>query len=55
MSEANKKVYGCETCGWRMIAEQKPNSWKGRLWRWHTKICPGWKAYQRAVKEGKAQ
>jgi hypothetical protein len=21
-----------------------------RLWRWHTKWCPGWKAYQKALK-----
>jgi len=22
-----------------------------RLWRWHTKWCPGWKAYQRELGE----
>jgi hypothetical protein len=24
-----------------------PTSLLGRIWRWHTRWCPGWKAYQR--------
>jgi hypothetical protein len=36
----------CDHCKIRAKAEQKPNSFIGRLWRWHTKWCPGWKAYQ---------
>jgi hypothetical protein len=36
----------CENCGIRRRAERKPNSILARLWRWHTKWCPGWKAYQ---------
>ena len=39
--------FPCEDCGLRKRAEAKPKSLVGRLWRWHTKICPGWKAYQR--------
>ncbi len=39
----------CATCGLRARAEQNPKSFMARLWRWHTKICPGWKAYQRAL------
>ena len=42
-----KKEFPCETCGMRMRAEKNPNGFMARLWRWHTKICPGWKAYQR--------
>jgi hypothetical protein len=44
-----KKKYGCEDCAIRKDAEAHPNTWKARLWRWHTKICPGWKAYQRSL------
>jgi len=36
----------CENCGLRRRAEQKPDSILARIWRWHTKWCPGWKAYQ---------
>jgi len=25
---------------------RKPGSLISKLWRWHTKWCPGWKAYQ---------
>jgi hypothetical protein len=35
----------CHTCGMRARAEKKPGSLLARLWRWHTKWCPGWKAY----------
>lgn len=41
----------CENCGWRRKAEQYPRSFMGRLWYWHTKICPGWKAYQASLKQ----
>jgi hypothetical protein len=39
----------CEHCKIRAKAEQKPNSLIGRLWRWHIKWCPGWKAYQKEL------
>ena len=37
---------GCESCKWHSYAERKPESLISKLWRWHTKWCPGWKAYQ---------
>lgn len=37
---------GCEDCAWRRRAEEKPNGFLARLWRWHTRWCPGWKKYQ---------
>lgn len=37
----------CEACALRRHAEAKPDSLIARLWRWHTRWCPGWKAYQR--------
>jgi outer membrane protein OmpA-like peptidoglycan-associated protein len=48
----NKKPqeYGCENCRLRRHAERKPGSLLARLWKWHTGWCPGWKAYQQALK-----
>ncbi len=48
MTEAKK--YPCETCPFRRKAEEKPGSLLGILWRLHTKICPGWRAYQRSLR-----
>ena len=36
----------CEVCKLRGYAEKKPNSLISKIWKWHTKWCPGWKAYQ---------
>jgi len=41
----------CENCALRKKAEAKPKSLMGRLWFWHTKWCPGWKAYQKYLAE----
>ncbi|MBN1203130.1 MAG: hypothetical protein JXJ20_14870 [Anaerolineae bacterium] len=46
-----QKTHPCEDCAWRKQAEANPNTWKARLWRWHTKICPGWRSYQRFLKQ----
>lgn len=35
----------CPQCGLRAHAHKNPKSLKARLWRWHTKWCPGWKKY----------
>ncbi len=48
---AEQKPFPCETCGLRRRAEEKPNSFLARLWRWHTGWCPGWKKYQRHLAE----
>ncbi|MGD8451189.1 MAG: hypothetical protein PVJ57_05170 [Phycisphaerae bacterium] len=45
------KPNGCESCRFRRYAEQRPTSWLARLWRWHTRWCPGWKAYQKTLAE----
>jgi len=45
----------CATCGFRLRAEKNPKSLVSRLWRWHTKWCPGWKAYQKELAEQPAQ
>ena len=41
----------CADCALRKKAEAKPNTLMARLWRWHTRWCPGWKAYQREFNE----
>ena len=50
MTESN-----CENCPVRQKAESKPNSLLARLWRWHTKWCPGWKAYQESLAKSQEQ
>ena len=42
------KKHKCESCAIRLYAERTPASWVARLWRWHTRWCPGWKAYQKS-------
>jgi hypothetical protein len=37
----------CESCALRKKAEERPRSFMAWLWRVHTRICPGWKTYQR--------
>jgi hypothetical protein len=49
------KQYACEKCRIKAWAERKPNSIIARLWHWHTKWCPGWKAYQKALAEREQQ
>jgi len=43
----------CEVCKLHSYAIKKPGSLIGRLWQWHTRWCPGWKAYQRSLAEEK--
>jgi len=47
MTEETK--HNCADCAWRKKAEEKPGSFLGILWKLHTRICPGWKAYQRSL------
>lgn len=41
----------CETCDLRRKAEARPRSLVGILWKVHTWVCPGWKAYRRSLSE----
>jgi len=45
-----EKVHRCENCAWRKKAEANPKTFLAWLWRVHTRICPGWKAYQKSIK-----
>jgi hypothetical protein len=35
----------CNQCKWKKKYESAPTSWIGRIWKWHTRYCPGWKEY----------
>lgn len=35
----------CEKCNFRKKYDHNPRSLIGRIWKWHTGWCPGWKAY----------
>ena len=39
----------CVDCAWRKRSEANPKSFMARIWRWHTKVCPSWKAYQKEL------
>jgi hypothetical protein len=39
----------CETCPMRKRYDRNPGSLLGRLWKWHTRWCPGWKKYTQAM------
>lgn len=41
----------CETCPMRSKYDENPKSLLGRLWRWHTRWCPGWKKYLETLSE----
>lgn len=46
-----KEIPNCANCALRKRAEENPKSLISRLWTWHTKWCPGWKAYQEYLAE----
>ena len=52
MAEKSQET-NCGDCPLRKKAEARPKSILGRLWRWHTGWCPGWKAYQQQLEESK--
>jgi len=39
----------CASCRLRARYDRNPRSLLGRLWRWHTRWCPGWRAYLRSL------
>jgi hypothetical protein len=46
-----EKTFNCEERPMRKKAETNPKSLMARLWRWHTRWCPGWKAYRAHLAE----
>jgi hypothetical protein len=49
-----EKKHKCADCAFRKKAEERPRSFLGILWKLHTYVCPGWKAYQRSLRAGGA-
>ena len=44
-------AHRCEECPSRKKAEANPRAFMSRLWKWHTGWCPGWRSYQKYLKE----
>ena len=39
----------CENCTWHAKYDKNPRSLLGRIWKWHIRWCPGWKAHLRSL------
>ncbi len=39
------KNYPCAECKMRRKYEDNPKSLIARFWHWHTRFCPGWRAF----------
>ena len=51
MKEGVVSEPGCANCSFRAKYDARPQSFLGRLWRWHANFCPGWKAYMRSLSD----
>jgi hypothetical protein len=40
---------GCAACSFRARYDNNPKAFLGRLWKWHTNFCPGWKSYMTSL------
>jgi hypothetical protein len=47
------KQYKCENCSFRKKYDNNRTSLIGKLWKWHTGWCPGWKDYINSLPEDK--
>ena len=45
--------HNCENCSFRAKYDNKPDSFLGKIWRWHINWCPGWKRYLKSLPEEK--
>gem|GEM_PF-272722 len=46
-----KKNIPCADCCMRRKYEANPRSLVSRFWHWHTRFCPGWKAFMKSLSE----
>jgi len=46
-----KKNIPCADCCMRRKYEANPRSLVSRFWHWHTRFCPGWKAFMKSLPE----
>ena len=45
----------CATCPFRARYDNNQKSILGRIWKWHTGFCPGWKGYLNSLPEEEKQ
>jgi hypothetical protein len=50
MAESN-----CGNCTFRAKYDNNPKSFLGKLWRWHSNWCPGWKEHMNSLEEDERQ
>ncbi len=41
--------HNCPKCAFKAKYDNSPTSFLGRIWRWHTNFCPGWKGYMNSL------
>jgi hypothetical protein len=41
----------CNNCAWQNKYRERPKSFSGRLWKFHTRFCPGWKKHLKSLSE----
>lgn len=41
----------CKNCKFRAKYDHKPQSFLGRIWKWHIGWCPGWKSYLKSLSD----
>ena len=42
-------MHNCERCKLRGRYDKNPASVLGKIWKWHTEWCPGWKSYLKSL------
>jgi hypothetical protein len=49
------KMSNCDSCAFRAKYDKNPQSFLGKLWKWHIRWCPGWKSHLRSLPEEKRE
>ena len=44
-----KEKMPCYQCRLRNLYDTNPKSLLARFWHWHTRFCPGWKAFMKSL------
>lgn len=48
-------MMGCGACRLRAKYDKNPGSVLGRVWKWHTRWCPGWKKHVGSLASGERE